>query len=118
MMIAWLAVKAAQVHAYFPLRDRERDPAAAGAAIARAVNPGETLYVVRLKDEGLMFYYGRPVQRLATLEQLTCSEQCRFCILEQDEADAELLRGRLQVRARLHDQQGDPIVVALIMPTP
>jgi hypothetical protein len=118
MMIAWLAVKAVQVHAFFPLRDRQRDPAATGAAIARAVNPGEILYLVRLKDEGLMFYYGRPVQRLARLEQLTCSEQCRFCILEQDEAKAEGLRGRLQIRAHLHDQQGDPIVVARIMPTP
>ena len=118
MMIAWLALKAAQVHGYFPLRDRERDPAATGAAIARAVDPSETLYLVHLKDEGLMFYYGRPVRRLATLEQLTCSGPGRFCILEQDEAEATVLRDRLQVRARLHDQQGDPIVVARIMSKP
>jgi 4-amino-4-deoxy-L-arabinose transferase-like glycosyltransferase len=118
MMMGWLAVKAAQVHAYFPLRDRERDPAGNGKAIASAVSPGETLCLVHLKDEGLMYYYGRPVQRLSTLEQLTCSEQGRFCILEQAEAEAKVLCGRIEVRARLHDQQGAPIVVARIMPTP
>ncbi len=116
LMTGWLAIKTAQVHAYFPLRDRDRDPAGTGKAIASAVSPGETLCLVHLKDEGLMYYYGRPVQRLSTLEQLTCSEQARFCILEQAEAD--LLRGRLQVLARLHDQQGAPIVVARIMPKP
>jgi 4-amino-4-deoxy-L-arabinose transferase-like glycosyltransferase len=116
MIIGWLAIKAAQVHAYFPLRDRERDPAGTGQAIASAVSPGETLCLVHLKDEGLMYYYGRPVQRLSTLGQLTCSGQCRFCILEQ--AEAAVLRGRLQVRARLHDQQGAPIVVGRMMPMP
>ena len=87
-------------------------------SIAAAVEPGETLCLVHLKDEGLMFYYGRPVQRLSTLEQLTCSGEGRFCILEQAEAEAEVLRGRLQVRAKLHDQQGAPVVVVRIMPTP
>jgi 4-amino-4-deoxy-L-arabinose transferase-like glycosyltransferase len=118
MMIAWLAVKVAQVHAYFPARDRDRDPASTGKAIASTVSPGETLCLVHLKDEGLMFYYGRPVERMSTLLQLTCSGEGRFCILEQAEAEAEVLRGRLDVRARLHDQQGAPIVVARIMPMP
>ena len=47
----------------------ERDPAEQGVAtgeqLAALVPEGEILYLCRLKDEGVLFYYGRPAQRFS-----------------------------------------------------
>jgi 4-amino-4-deoxy-L-arabinose transferase-like glycosyltransferase len=61
----WLAAKLVHVHAIVPARARGTDLRAKAAAVADRVPAGEPLYLFRLKDEGLLFYCGRPTRRLA-----------------------------------------------------
>ena len=62
-LIAWAVVKIAFVAVVVPGRTAERNARATGTEIARLVPAGEILYLCRLKDEGVLFYYGRPARR-------------------------------------------------------
>jgi hypothetical protein len=135
----WLGVKLAFVHAVVPQRNQDREPRAKGDLLSRLVPPGETLYLFRLKDEGIMFYYGRRVRRLPGFDELPSSARPLYCILDASEwrkwqaypltraaawgygSTRELARwGELvrseQVVVRLHDEQGDPIVLVKVSP--
>jgi 4-amino-4-deoxy-L-arabinose transferase-like glycosyltransferase len=106
----WLVAKLIFVHVIVHGRDN-RQPRAKGEQIARAVPEGQTLYLFRLKDEGLMFYYGRPVRRLQGLEQLPSSGEPLYCILDESEWRREEAVGGAEVVLRLTDEQGAPIVL-------
>jgi hypothetical protein len=133
----WLGVKLAFVHAIVPERNQDREPRAKGALLDSRVPPGETLYLFRLKDEGIMFYYGRPVRRLPGFDDLPSSARPLYCILDESEwrkwqgyrvaRAAALGYGgaansgpdpfdgrREQVVVRLKDEQGDPIVLVKV----
>jgi 4-amino-4-deoxy-L-arabinose transferase-like glycosyltransferase len=143
VLVLWLGVKLAFVHAVIPRRNHGREPRAKGETLARLVPAGETLYLFRLKDEGIMFYYGRPVRRLTSFEQLPSSLQPHYCILDESEwrrwQAYQLARGASlgfggrrgrETRAerggqrpagpletvilRLRDEQGDPIVLVKV----
>ncbi len=62
LVIAWLGVKVAFVEGVMPHRNRDRLPRTKGELLASIVPPGQTLYLFRLKDEGIMFYYGGVVR--------------------------------------------------------
>jgi 4-amino-4-deoxy-L-arabinose transferase-like glycosyltransferase len=132
LVVVWLGVKLAFVHAVIPARNHNREPRAKGERLARLVPEGETLYLARLKDEGIMFYYGRPVRRLESLDQVPSSGRPAYCILDVSEwrkwqalriaeraalgyAGAPPGRGlppqREEVVERLTDEQGDPILL-------
>src|SRR5207245_2119870 len=84
-LVLWLAAKLVFVQAVIPMRNLNREPHAKGERIASLVPPGKTLYLFRLKDEGIMFYYGRPVRRLACPAELPSSSEPVYCILDNDE---------------------------------
>jgi hypothetical protein len=133
-VVLWLGVKAAFVHAVVPQRNQDREPRAKGALLARLVPRGETLYLFRLKDEGIMFYYGRKVRRLAGFDRLPSSARPHYCILDESEwrkwqayacataavrgyagAGQSGRRSRAEtVIVRLRDEQGDPIVLVKV----
>jgi hypothetical protein len=133
----WFGVKLAFVHTVVPQRNQDREPRAKGGLLAQLVPPGETLYLFRLKDEGIMFYYGRPVRRLPGFDELPSSARPLYCILDASEwrkwqalpltraaawgYGGKRQRGRPgnlarsdQVVARLADEQGDPIVLVKV----
>jgi 4-amino-4-deoxy-L-arabinose transferase-like glycosyltransferase len=113
IVVTWIVLKIAFVHIYVPIRNSGREPRAKGALLARHVPPGETLHVFRLKDEGIMFYSGRPVLRLATWDQLPAEKKPVYCILQQEELE-QLQRKRhwrTTLEVPLVDEQGDPIVL-------
>jgi 4-amino-4-deoxy-L-arabinose transferase-like glycosyltransferase len=112
----WVGVKLIFVHWVTPERNHTRAPAAKGRQLAAHVPCGQTLYLFHLKDEGIMFYYGRPVRRLASVDNLPCTTEPLYCILEagewpQVESTADLL-------LRLHDEQGAPILLARVWRQP
>jgi 4-amino-4-deoxy-L-arabinose transferase-like glycosyltransferase len=135
-LVLWLGVKVAFVEAVIPLRNQDREPRAKGELLAGRVPSGATLYLLRLKDEGIMFYYGRPVRRLASFEHLPSSEQPLYCILDESEwrkwqgyrvAQAaargyggphETINQKTSrsetVIVRLKDEQGDPVVLVKV----
>jgi 4-amino-4-deoxy-L-arabinose transferase-like glycosyltransferase len=133
----WLGVKLAFVHAVVPHRNQNREPRAKAALLAARIPAEETLYLFRLKDEGIMFYYGRTVRRLPGFAELPSSPRPFYCILDESEwrkwqaltaaraavagfgaTDPALVeandRYEEQVVVRLQDEQGDPIVLVKV----
>jgi hypothetical protein len=65
-----------------------------------------------LKDEGILFYYGRPALRVDKLDDLFKAAAPRYCVLTAAEWKAR----PTPALARLFDEQGDPIVLTRIDP--
>jgi hypothetical protein len=116
VLAAWLGVKAAFVHAVTPRRNANREPAAKGQLLAQLVPQGLVLYLFKLKDEGIMFYYGRPVLRLQSPAHLPSSGEPVYCILEATEWEQWQPRRRAEVVRRLTDEQGAPVVLVRVLP--
>jgi 4-amino-4-deoxy-L-arabinose transferase-like glycosyltransferase len=119
----WLLAKVVFVEAVLPARNPNRAPRAKGEAIAAAVPAGQPLYVFRLKDEGIMFYYGRahpvggdgpPVQRLRNSSALPSSGEPVYCILDEPEWRHWQSAGWTEEVLRLPDEQGSPIVLVRV----
>jgi 4-amino-4-deoxy-L-arabinose transferase-like glycosyltransferase len=106
---AWIVVKLVFVHGVVPARDRKREPRHKASLVAARVPPEEILYLFRLKDEGIMFYYGRTVRRLHRPEQLPSSPRPAYCIL--DEVEWREMTQAMEVLLHLQDEQGAPIVL-------
>jgi hypothetical protein len=118
MIAFWFVVKLVFVHAIVPTRGGIREPRAKGAQIAAAVPESETLYLFRLKDEGIMFYYGRPVRRLHALSDLPSSGEPLYCILEKSEWEMLDRSCRADALLWLTDEQGAEIVLVRMMHYP
>ncbi len=126
------------VHAWMPIRDGRanglltacglkpkpnRQPRGKAEQIAAAVPADQPLYLFRLKDEGIMFCYGRchpegqaerVVRRLGGPEDLPSAAELVYCIVTDQEWSA-WDRGRpTEVLLRSCDQQGDPIVLLAV----
>jgi hypothetical protein len=117
-MAVWLAVKLAFVEVYVPARTRHRAPKVKAQLLASLVPEGQTLYVLRLKDEGIMFYYHRPVRRLQSPAQLAAVGPTAYCILEQAEWDQWPREHRVDAVRYLRDEQGAPIVLVKSLSRP
>jgi 4-amino-4-deoxy-L-arabinose transferase-like glycosyltransferase len=109
VVACWLAVKVIYVEAVVPRRHPWGGPRAAAEAIAGAVPAGTVLYIVMLKDEGIMFYFGGEVRRAPSAAALPRGRPV-YCVL----TDAEWQRWhgrRAEALRHLYDGQGDPIVL-------
>ncbi len=111
VVVAWLIVKVGFVHAVIPKRMHHRDPLLKGRQVAALIPDGETLYLFRLKDEGILFYYGRAVRRLSGPEALPKTSEPVYCIVTETEWRRWAPRGPHEVLLRLPDQQGAPILL-------
>ncbi|MCS6852090.1 MAG: glycosyltransferase family 39 protein [Gemmataceae bacterium] len=118
LVVVWLLVKVIFVEVVMPRRSAERAPREKGAQLAAAVPPGQTLYLFRLKDEGIMFYYGRPVRRLPSPQELPPSSEPLFCILGQSEWQEWPTERAAEVVLPMRDEQGAPIVLVRVAPQP
>jgi 4-amino-4-deoxy-L-arabinose transferase-like glycosyltransferase len=138
LLAAWLVAKVAFVHAWMPIRDGRangvlracglkpkptREPRAKGEQIAAHVPHDQPLYLFRLKDEGIMFCYGRchpdgepdrVVRRLSGAEDLPSTAELVYCIVAEAEWERWDRRRPAEVLLRLLDQQGDPIVLLAV----
>jgi 4-amino-4-deoxy-L-arabinose transferase-like glycosyltransferase len=113
-LIAWLGAKAILVEAIMPRRMLGRDPRAKGELLASLVPAERILYLFGLKDEGIMFYFGRPVVRLKCIADLPSSPEPVYCILNYSEWEEWRGRCRMHVLEKLTDEQGDPIVLVRV----
>ena len=107
VLIAWAAVKVVFVEVALPARTAGRDARPTGEQLARLVPPGEILYLCRLKDEGVLFYYGRPARRLNRLEVPVGT--AAYVLMLDAEWDGRHFRGRPEYIAEFRDQQKAPI---------
>jgi hypothetical protein len=115
-LACWPIAKIVFVEVIIPRRDVDRHTRATGEVLASLVPVDETLYLFRLKDEGIMFYYGRPVRRLSGPGDLSSSSRPRYCILDESEWRAWGGNAHVTAMRELRDEQGDPIVLVRIAP--
>jgi hypothetical protein len=125
MLVGWLVIKVVFVEAVLPARNPNRGPRAKGEQLAALVPADQPLYVFQVKDEGIMFYYGRarpqggatpPVLRLPTPDELPSTGEPMFCILDEPEWQRWRAAGRAEALVRLSDEQGTPIVLVRAVP--
>jgi 4-amino-4-deoxy-L-arabinose transferase-like glycosyltransferase len=115
-LAAWLVLKLAFVHHVMPNRVAEREATAKGSLIASLVPFGDVLYLFRLKDEGIMFYYGRPVLRLSSAPDLPKTDRPLYCILTLDEWQHWVSPRSADAIQHLNDEQGSPLVLVRVLP--
>lgn len=111
LIALWLAVKITFVTVILPARTCPREASLKGEQIAALVPPQRTLYLFRLKDEGILFYYSRPVRRLPAPAHLPLSGDPAYCLLTESELQQWIGPRLPQVLLRLKDQQQHPIVL-------
>ena len=107
-LVVWLAVKIVFVEVVIPRRTAGRDAEATASQLRELVPPGETLHVFKLKDEGVMFYFGRPAHKLHEPRELPHGA---FAVFIQSEWDARADYGDVQLVRWMYDQQGDPLIL-------
>jgi 4-amino-4-deoxy-L-arabinose transferase-like glycosyltransferase len=112
-VLTWVVLKFAFVYLYIPARNHPREPRAKAALLAQHVPAGETLYVLLLKDEGIMFYYNRPVLRVKGFEQLPQRPEPVYCLVIEPEWRDIKARADWDITLEVHlkDDQGDPMVL-------
>jgi 4-amino-4-deoxy-L-arabinose transferase-like glycosyltransferase len=108
LLAGWLVVKLVHVAAVVPRRQAHLQPRVAGEHLALRVPPGRPLYVLRLKDEGVLFYYGRPARRLSGPDQVPAGAWCLLTKAEWQKWPAGVPVTR---QAGLRDGQGAPLVL-------
>jgi 4-amino-4-deoxy-L-arabinose transferase-like glycosyltransferase len=109
-LAGWLGVKLVWLGAVVPARGAGRDLAGSAAALARLVPEGDILHLHRLKDEGLLFYYGRPARRVSG----AALEPGAWMLLTEEEWRA--FRAAVELRAELLDGQGAPLRLTRVAP--
>lgn len=108
LLVCWLVVKIAFVQFVIPQRTASRNPEPIAAQLREQVPTDQPLYLFRLKDEGVLFYFARPAVRLREPGQLPPGA---FAVLLRQEWEDRALFGHLELVYWMHDQQGDPLIV-------
>jgi 4-amino-4-deoxy-L-arabinose transferase-like glycosyltransferase len=109
LVLIWLGIKLFFVQVTIPQRMHNRHPDVNGYQLAKAIPPGEMLYLFHVKDESLLFYYGRPTQRLADPLLLPRDAELVYCIVT--ESEWQQWTGDAAIVQRLADSQGDPVLL-------
>jgi 4-amino-4-deoxy-L-arabinose transferase-like glycosyltransferase len=112
-VLTWVVCKFGYLQLYLPVRHMNREPRARAALLARHVPPSDTLYLFRMKDEGIMFYYGRPVRRLKGFHDLPHTTEPVYCVVMEEEWREWKDRADWQVVLEVHlkDEQNDPMLL-------
>lgn len=112
MALVWCLVKVVYVEVIIPARFAKRPSLASQAKIMHDFVPAEaTMYLSKVKDECLMFNYGRAVRRISSWDQLPAQGVC-WCVLTETERATFSLP--IEQEQRLLDAQGEPLVVCRI----
>jgi 4-amino-4-deoxy-L-arabinose transferase-like glycosyltransferase len=111
LLAFFLAIKLTSVQGSWGARNRDDHLRAAGAYLAARIPDGTPLNIFRLKDDGLLFYYGRPTRRLTGADPQTLVNDPAYCLLTAAEWSQRRNDGFLQEVAWLKDGQGDPVVL-------
>jgi 4-amino-4-deoxy-L-arabinose transferase-like glycosyltransferase len=106
IIIIWAVVKVIFVEVIVPPRTAGRHVRETANALSDLVPEGEILYLCKLKDEGILFYYGRPARKLAAAPP----EKEWYVALT--EAEWHDMAGQVQVLKWFRDQQDAPFVLA------
>lgn len=104
----WLLAKLVFVQVVVPHRTMHRNPEPIAAQLRELVPPDQPLYLFRLKDEGVLFYFARPAVRLHHPSELPAGA---FAVLIAREWEDRAAFEHLELVNWMYDQQGDPLIV-------
>jgi hypothetical protein len=110
-LAAWMLVKVVYIHTVLPQHMAQRRTRDKAARLASLVPMDKVLYLFRVKDEGIMFYFGRTVLRLAGPGDLPFVPAPVFCILTEEEWRHWDDSRPADVVGRLSDAQGEGMVL-------
>ena len=113
VVVAWGVAKVVFVEHVVPARTAGRNAQPTGAELSRLVPTGEILYLCKLKDEGVMFYYGRPARRFDP-DRLPDGPFHALLIGQEWEVRDRL--GNVELVAELIDQQKAPLYLVRVSP--
>jgi 4-amino-4-deoxy-L-arabinose transferase-like glycosyltransferase len=113
VVVAWGLAKVVFVEAIVPARTAGRNAQPTGAELGRLVPAGEMLYLCKLKDEGVMFYYGRPARRF---DPDGLPDKPFVALLIGQEWEARERLGDVELIAELTDQQKAPLYLVRVSP--
>jgi 4-amino-4-deoxy-L-arabinose transferase-like glycosyltransferase len=102
----WCVVKITFVEVAIPRRANGRNAENTASEMRSRVPPGQPVYLFKLKDEGVMFYYGRSAIRARDPHSLPPGA---VAILIRQEWEDRTAFGHLHLLHCMNDQQGDPI---------
>jgi hypothetical protein len=105
-LLCWIIAKVVFVEVVSPKRTAGRNAEATGAELRARVPHDQPLYVFKLKDEGVTFYYARPAARLTDPQSLPGQS---LALLIRQEWEDRAAFGPLELLCCMRDQQGDPI---------
>ena len=115
VLALFMAAKVVFVEAVMPHRNALREPRAKGLSHASLIPVGSCLYLVRVKDEGIMFYFGGSVIRLKSFADLPSSPEPMYCILDTLELQHISQSREMDVVQNLTDEQGKPIFLVRVL---
>ena len=113
-LTVWMVLKIVFIEVVIPQRTHLRHTRDKAAILAALVPINHLLYLFKLKDEGIMFYFGRPVLRLAGPAALPPSVEPLFCILTEDEWQHWPGARPAEVVGQLQDAQGAGLVLVCV----
>ncbi len=113
-LVVWMVVKVLFIHVVVSTRDTQRQTRAKAGLLASLVPAGAVLYLFKVKDEGIMFYFDRPVLRLADAGALPSAPGPLFCILTEEEWGRWSNARSADVVDYLQDAQGDALVLVCL----
>jgi 4-amino-4-deoxy-L-arabinose transferase-like glycosyltransferase len=111
----FMAAKVVFVEAIMPHRNALREPRAKGSLLASLIPASSCLYLVRVKDEGIMFYFGGTVIRLKSFADLPSSPEPMYGILDTTELQQWSQSREMDVVQHLTDEQGKPIFLVRVL---
>jgi 4-amino-4-deoxy-L-arabinose transferase-like glycosyltransferase len=113
IVVIWLGVKIAYVEMVLPKRTERSGVKETATALAKLVPEGNILYLCHIKDEGILFYYGRPARRFDAAHKP--ADPFYAVLLEQEFKERESF-GSVETVAWLHDQQGAAFALVKVHP--
>jgi hypothetical protein len=125
LMSVCLLAKVVFVEVIVPGRNPNRAPRAKGDHLDRLVPRDRPLYVSRLKDEGILFYFGRsrplqpsgpPVRKVDDLEVLLSQCEPVYCILDAFEWQRWSADRKADLIAEMQDEQRAAIYLVRTRP--
>ncbi|MCS6866821.1 MAG: glycosyltransferase family 39 protein [Gemmataceae bacterium] len=105
-IFSWFIIKVIFVEGVMPQRTAGRNAQPTAAQLREQVPADQPLYTIKLKDEGITFYYAREVRKLTSPSALPSGG---FALLIQQEWDNRTAWGAVALLDCMYDQQGDPI---------